>query len=77
MQTVGVPRLFRLRMRPGRALVTFTADPEREEPISAAAGVEITVSEEAAANLIRERAVEIVEIIEPPEMNDPLSSLGR
>jgi hypothetical protein len=55
-------------MRPGRALVTFTSDPESEEPLSAAAGEEIVVSEEAAANLIRERAVEIVE---SPETNDP------
>jgi hypothetical protein len=59
---VGRSRLFRLRMRPGRALIGFGSDEAREG--SAAAGDEIVVSEEIAASLIRHRAAEIIEVID-------------
>lgn len=48
-------------------MLTFTSDPEREPATSAAAGDEVVVSEKAAAFLIRQRAADIVEIIEPAE----------
>ena len=54
-------------MRPGRALLTATSDPERKPPTSAGAGDEVVVSEETAAFLVRQRAVEIVEVIESGE----------
>jgi hypothetical protein len=58
-------RIFRLRMRPGRAVLSVSSDPEREPATSAGAGEEVVVSEETAAFLIRQRAADIVEIIEP------------
>jgi hypothetical protein len=64
-------RRFRLRMRPGRAMVTFTTDPEREPASTAGAAEEVIVSEETAAFLIRQRAADIVEIIEPAESDQP------
>jgi hypothetical protein len=56
--------MFRLRVRPGRAVLTFTSNPG-ETPVSASAGEEIFVPEEVAAPLIRGRTVDVVEIIEP------------
>jgi hypothetical protein len=63
--------MFRLRMRAGSAMLTATSDPEREPATSAGAGDEIVVSEEAAAFLVRRRAAEIVEVIEPSENDIP------
>lgn len=60
-------RMFRLRMRPGRGMVTMTADTEREPATSAGAGEEVVVSEETAAFLVRGRAADIVEIFQPDE----------
>ncbi len=48
-------------------MVSASSDPEREPPTSAGAGDEVIVSEEAAAFLVRQRAAEIVEVIEPSE----------
>jgi hypothetical protein len=59
--------MLRLRMRPGRAMLTATAGPEREPATSAGAGEEVVVSEETAAFLVRKRAADIVEIFEPDE----------
>lgn len=64
-------RMFRLRMRHGRAMLTGSSDPEREPGISAGAGDEVVVTEETAAFLVRQRAADIVEIIEPAESNQP------
>ncbi len=66
-----MPRTLRLKIRPGRAMLTATSEPEREPATSAAAGDEVVVSERAAAFLIRQRAAEIVEIIEPAENDHP------
>jgi len=66
-----MPRTFRLKMRPGRAMFTATSDPEREPAASAAAGDEVVVSEQAAAFLIRQSAADIVEIVEPAENDLP------
>jgi len=52
-------------------MLTATSEPEREPATSAAAGDEVVVSERAAAFLIRQRAAEIVEIIEPAENDHP------
>lgn len=52
-------------MRPGRAVLSVSSDPEREPATSAGAGEEVVVSEETAAFLIRQRAADVVEIIEP------------
>jgi hypothetical protein len=62
----GSQRMFRLRMRPGRSMLTASSDPELEAATSAAAGDEVVVSEETAAFLVRQRAADIVEVIEAP-----------
>jgi GrpB-like predicted nucleotidyltransferase (UPF0157 family) len=64
-------RMVRLRLRPGRAVLTASSDPEREPPVSAGAGDEVVVSEKAAAFLIRQRAADVVERIELPESDRP------
>jgi hypothetical protein len=64
-------RLFRLRMRPGRAMLTASSDPERESPTAAGGGEEVVVSEETAAFLVRQRAAEIVEVIESGDGEHP------
>ena len=62
-----MPRLFRLKLRRGRAMLTATSDPARETPTSAGAGEEVVVSEQTAVFLVGQRAAEIVEIIETGE----------
>jgi hypothetical protein len=47
------------------------ASGEGESRGSAAAGDELVVSEEVAAFLVRQRAAQIVEVIEPAESDDP------
>jgi hypothetical protein len=59
-----MPRLFRIKMRPGRAMFTATRDAETEPPTSAGENEEVVVSETAAAFLVRQRAAEILEVIE-------------
>jgi hypothetical protein len=59
-------RTFRLRMRPGNALLGASSDPELEATTSAAAGEDVLVSEETAAFLVRQRAADIVEVVELP-----------
>ncbi len=66
-----MPRMFRLRMRPGRAMLTGTPDVAREPPTSAGAGDEVLVSESTAAFLVRKRAADVIEIIESPESRSP------
>ena len=61
--TMPGARLFRLRMRPGRAMLTATND--GTEAPSASSGDEVIVSEEVAAFLVRQRAAEVIEVIEP------------
>lgn len=56
-------RLFKIRMRPGRAMLTATADGTRAP--SASSGEEVVVAEEAAAFLIRQRAADVIEVIQP------------
>jgi len=55
-------------MRPGRSMISATND--GSDAPSAGAGEEVVVAEEAAAFLIRERAAEIVEVIEPQPDDD-------
>jgi hypothetical protein len=56
-------RGFRVKVRPGRAIVTATTDPGFEPPTSARAGQDVVVSEETAAFLVRQRAADVVEVI--------------
>jgi hypothetical protein len=58
--------MFRVRMRPGRSMLAASSDPELEAATSAAAGEEVVVSEEAAAFLVRQRAADIIEVMEMP-----------
>ncbi len=66
-----MPGMFRLRMRPGRAMLTMSPNPDQEPSTSAGAGDEVLVSEETAAFLMRQRAAEIIEIIEPGQRDNP------
>jgi hypothetical protein len=63
--------MFRLRMRSERAMITASSEPESEPATSAGTGDEVVVSEQAAAFLIRQRAADIVEVIELAEGDDP------
>ncbi|HEX5583981.1 hypothetical protein [Gaiella sp.] len=65
-----MPRRFRLRMRPGRAMLAATSDPRREPAAAADGGDEVVVSEHTAAFLVRQRAADIVEIVESDERSD-------
>ena len=51
-------------------MLSATSDPRREPPATAGAEDEVVVSEEAAAFLVRQRAADIVEIIESDERSD-------
>jgi hypothetical protein len=62
--------MFRLRLRPGRAMLTATSDPRREPPVEAGAEEEVVVSEHVAAFLVRQRAADIVEVVESGEGDD-------
>jgi hypothetical protein len=57
-------------MRRGRAMLTASSDPEREPSTSAGAGDEVLVSEETAAFLVRQRAADIIEIIEAADSDN-------
>jgi hypothetical protein len=59
------PRWFRIRMRSGRALLGTTSD--GTEPPRAGSEEEIVVPEHTAAFLVRRRAAEAIEVVEPPE----------
>jgi hypothetical protein len=48
-------------------MLTASSDPEREPSTSAGAGDDVLVSEKTAAFLVRQRAGDIIEIIEPGE----------
>jgi hypothetical protein len=51
-------------------MLTASSDPDLEAATSAAAGEEVVVPEEAAAFLVRQRAADIVEVIEMPPPHD-------
>jgi hypothetical protein len=55
-------RQFRLKIRPGRSFFTYTSSPD-QTPVSASAGDEVVVSEDVAAELIRDRAAYVIEVI--------------
>ena len=52
-------------------MITARPDAESEPSTSAGVGDEILVSEQTAAFLIRQRAAEIIEIIDPVESDNP------
>ena len=58
-------RLFKIRMRPGRALSGMTND--GIEAPRADSGEEVVVSEHKAAFLARNRAAQVIEVVEPSE----------
>lgn len=64
-------RTVRVRLRPGRAVLTASSDPELEPPVSARAGDDVVVSEKAAAFLIRQRAADVVERIDLHDSDRP------
>jgi hypothetical protein len=51
-------------------MLTASSDPEREPSTSAGAGDEVLVSEETAAFLVRQRAADIIEIIEAADSDN-------
>lgn len=55
-------RLFKIRMRPGRALLGMTSD--GTEAPRADSDEEVVVSEHTAAFLARNRAAEVIEVVE-------------
>jgi hypothetical protein len=64
---VMTSRLFKIRMRPGRSLMGATSD--RSEAPHASSGEEVVVDEHTAAHLVRNRAAEVVELVESSEDN--------
>lgn len=60
---MAVRRVFRVRMRRGRALLSGAAGGGTGQPGST--DEEVVVAEETAAFLVREQAAEVVEVIEP------------
>jgi hypothetical protein len=64
-----MPRRFKLRIRPGRMVGTFTSSSD-ESPTSARAGDEIVVSEQVAADLLRLRAADLIETVESEDDQD-------
>jgi hypothetical protein len=58
-------RLFKIKMRPGRALLGMTND--GAEAPHAESGEEVVVSEHTAAFLARNRAAEVIDVVEPSE----------
>jgi hypothetical protein len=61
-------RLFKIRMRPGRALIGMTTDGSK--PPRADSEEEVVVCEHTAAFLVRNRAAEVIEVVERAE-DDP------
>ena len=61
-------RRFKIRMRPGRAMMTATSD--GAEAPSASPGDEVVVAEEVAAFLVRQRAADVIEVINPADADD-------
>lgn len=64
-------RLWKIRMRPGRALLGMRND--GSEATQADSGEEVIVSEHAAAFLARNRAAEVMEVVEPSEASSDTS----
>jgi hypothetical protein len=58
-------RLFKIKMRPGRALLGMTND--GTEPPRAGSAEEVVVDEHTAAFLVRNRAAEVIEVVESSE----------
>ena len=50
----------------------LTASSDETQPEAANAGEEIVLSEVAAAFLVRQRAVDIIEVIDAPKSEEPL-----
>jgi hypothetical protein len=62
-------RTFRIRMRPGHGMVSAASDGTNAP--RAEAGEEVVVPEKTAAFLVRRRAAEIIEVIDPPDAGKP------
>ena len=58
-------RMFKIRLRAGRALLGVTND--GTEAPQADSGEEVVVSEHTAVFLARNRAAEVIEVVEPSE----------
>ena len=55
-------RLFKLRLRPGRSLHSYGGNPNvHSEP-----GDEVTVPEDVAAEMLRNKAAEVIEVLDEP-----------
>jgi hypothetical protein len=64
----SVARTFRMRVKPGRALLSFGGGPSYQ------AGDEFAATEDEAAMLLRgkgRRALEVVEVINDPPSSEP------
>lgn len=59
-------RRFRLRLRPGRAVIRSSRDVGEPEAMPDAGSDEIIVTEKEAAFLIRQKAVDIIEVLDAP-----------
>jgi hypothetical protein len=57
--------MFKIRIRPGRALLGMTND--GTDAPQAGSGEEVVVSEHTAAFLARNGAAEVIEVVEPSE----------
>lgn len=57
-------RRFRLRLKPGRGVVRSYPDARQLDAESDGDGAEIIASEEEAAFLVRQRAVDIIEVLD-------------
>lgn len=55
-------RLFKLRLRPGRSLHSYGGSPN----IHHGPGEEVTVPEDIAASMLRNKAAEVIEIVDEP-----------
>jgi hypothetical protein len=62
-------RLFRLRIRPGRAVLGFGSGKNAAAGLESSGDEEIVVPEEVAAFLVKHRTAEVIEVIERP-LND-------
>jgi hypothetical protein len=65
---MAVPRMFRVRMRPGHMMATTR---ENASMTTAGAGDEIVVTEKVAAFLMKQGAAEVVEVIDRADDASP------
>jgi hypothetical protein len=66
----GYPAQVQVEMRAGRAMLTASSDPQRE-PATSAVGRRRSGLRGSPTFLIRERAAEVVEVIEPSGSDRP------